>query len=255
MKFAAYHDISIYGIGDTAEEAVAKARSEVQDCDAEFNVASISDDLAIQIERDGWDGSYQTFTIDSNGFIDACSRGELFFFGNSLPFPEGRFEIVRMWPGFENSRAGGDKAADCQLVEAIAGLVRPIVTNPPGKLREVLDHRYQFKLPDTDVATSLRNALEQELHGLLNLKVVERTHRNEESEIRKILRWARYWPIVLLTALGFGLTKSRIEMRSACEARCGNGRPLIFDAFSIGSLVRNARHATMTVLRAGSKRT
>ena len=69
MKFAAYHDISIYGVGDTAEEAVAKARSEVQDANAEFNVASIRDDLAAQIERKGWHGSHQTFTIDSNGFI------------------------------------------------------------------------------------------------------------------------------------------------------------------------------------------
>jgi hypothetical protein len=65
MKFAAY-DFSIYGVGDTAEEAVAKARSKLRDDDAEFNVASISDDLAAQIELDGWDSSRQTFEIDNN---------------------------------------------------------------------------------------------------------------------------------------------------------------------------------------------
>jgi hypothetical protein len=69
MKFAAYDDASSYGVGDTAEEAVVKARSKVRNDDAEFNVPSISDDLAAQIERDGWDRSRQTFEIDNNGFF------------------------------------------------------------------------------------------------------------------------------------------------------------------------------------------
>ena len=69
MKFAAYDDVSIYGIGDTAEEAVVTARSKVRNDDAEFNVACISNDLAARIDHDGWDGSRQTFKIDDNGFI------------------------------------------------------------------------------------------------------------------------------------------------------------------------------------------
>jgi len=69
MKFAAYDDISIYGISDTAEDAIADACTRVRNDDAEFQIASISEDLAAQIERDGWDSSRQTFTIDNNGFI------------------------------------------------------------------------------------------------------------------------------------------------------------------------------------------
>jgi hypothetical protein len=69
MKFAAYDDISIYGIGDTAEDAIADARSKVRNDEAEFQIARISDDFAAQIEHDGWDSSRQTFTIDNNGFI------------------------------------------------------------------------------------------------------------------------------------------------------------------------------------------
>jgi hypothetical protein len=36
MKFAAYDNISIYGIGDTAEDAIADARSKVSIDEAEF---------------------------------------------------------------------------------------------------------------------------------------------------------------------------------------------------------------------------
>jgi hypothetical protein len=48
MKFAAYDDISIYGIGDTAEDAISDARSKVRNDEAEFQIASIGDDIAAQ---------------------------------------------------------------------------------------------------------------------------------------------------------------------------------------------------------------
>ena len=51
MKFAAYDDISIYGIGDTAEDSVADARSKVRNDEAEFQITSIGDDFAAQIKH------------------------------------------------------------------------------------------------------------------------------------------------------------------------------------------------------------
>jgi hypothetical protein len=68
-KFAAYDNLSIYAVADTAADAIPKARHEVCDDSAEFRIAQVSDDLAARIERDGWDGSRQTFDIDNNGFI------------------------------------------------------------------------------------------------------------------------------------------------------------------------------------------
>ncbi len=68
-KFAAYDDLSIYAVADTAADAIAKARHEVRDDSTDFRIAQITDDLAARIERDGWDGSRQTFEIDNNGFI------------------------------------------------------------------------------------------------------------------------------------------------------------------------------------------
>jgi hypothetical protein len=53
---------------------------------AEFQIASISDDFAAQIEPSGWNGSRQTFTVDSNGFIVGATS-DLVGRGSFLPTP------------------------------------------------------------------------------------------------------------------------------------------------------------------------
>ena len=69
IKFAAHDDTSIYAVADSAEAAIEKARNEARDQTAQFQVAPISDELAAQIERDGWDGMHQSFAFDGAGFI------------------------------------------------------------------------------------------------------------------------------------------------------------------------------------------
>ena len=69
MKYAAYDTLSIYGTGDTPEEAVAKARRDLGEPDAEFDTGKITDEFAAQIEQNGWDGSRQTFAINADGFL------------------------------------------------------------------------------------------------------------------------------------------------------------------------------------------
>jgi N-acetylglutamate synthase/N-acetylornithine aminotransferase len=69
-KFAAHDDLSIYAVADTAEAAITKARDEARDLEAQFLTAQISDELAAQIERDGWDGMRQSFDV-VNGWIKA----------------------------------------------------------------------------------------------------------------------------------------------------------------------------------------
>jgi hypothetical protein len=68
-KFAAYDDLSIYAIADTAADAIGKARNQMRNDSADFRIAQVSDDLAARIECDGWDGSRQIFKIDEDGFI------------------------------------------------------------------------------------------------------------------------------------------------------------------------------------------
>lgn len=63
--FAAYDAAAIYAIGTTADEAIANARRETQNPDAEFATARISETLAGYIEHAGWDGGCRSF-----GFID-----------------------------------------------------------------------------------------------------------------------------------------------------------------------------------------
>ena len=58
----------IYGIGDAREEAVANARREVEEPEAEFDATKGTDEFAKQIEQNDWDGSRQTFAINANGF-------------------------------------------------------------------------------------------------------------------------------------------------------------------------------------------
>ncbi len=62
-KFAAYDDLSIYAVADTGEVAIATARADTNEPDAMFKTAEISDELAVQIERDGWNGNRQSFEV------------------------------------------------------------------------------------------------------------------------------------------------------------------------------------------------
>lgn len=68
-KFAAYHDASIYAVGDTPETAIAKAIKDTREPEARFLTAPISDALAAQIDQDGWNGHRQAFELDRNGQI------------------------------------------------------------------------------------------------------------------------------------------------------------------------------------------
>jgi hypothetical protein len=72
--YAAYDDLSIYAVAETAEAAVAKARAETRD-DATFSTAPISDELADWIEENGWHGPTRTFEIDRSGYLVDTTRG------------------------------------------------------------------------------------------------------------------------------------------------------------------------------------
>ncbi len=74
-KFAAYDPFSIYAVADTAEAAIAKARDDVRDEDAQFLTAEISDALAAEIARDGWDGNRRAFDV-VGGQIIAMGLGD-----------------------------------------------------------------------------------------------------------------------------------------------------------------------------------
>jgi hypothetical protein len=67
--YAAYDDFSIYAVSDSPENAIAKARDDAREPEAEFSTAMISDELAAQIARDGWDGMHRSFEIGRDGFI------------------------------------------------------------------------------------------------------------------------------------------------------------------------------------------
>jgi len=68
-KYAAYDDLSIYAVGKTRAAAIATARHDAKSPNARFSTAPISDALAIKIERDGWNGHFNSFSIDSSGWI------------------------------------------------------------------------------------------------------------------------------------------------------------------------------------------
>lgn len=69
-KFAAYDNFAIYAVGDTRKEAVQNARDDAGDPDSEFSTAPVSDSLAAQIERHGWDGHRQSFDIRDDEIVD-----------------------------------------------------------------------------------------------------------------------------------------------------------------------------------------
>ena len=70
MKYAAYDSRSIYAIGETPDLAIVRARIETRDPDAGFLTAKINEDLAAEIEVNGWDGFSRSFLI-RGGYIVA----------------------------------------------------------------------------------------------------------------------------------------------------------------------------------------
>jgi hypothetical protein len=70
MPYAAYDDLSIYAVHDTAAGALAKAKSDAGDPDATFQVAPISDDLATWISRNGWNGNRRRFEVRDGYIVD-----------------------------------------------------------------------------------------------------------------------------------------------------------------------------------------
>lgn len=69
MKFAAYDSNSIYAIGDTPTEAVARARRDAKNDSAQFLTAPIRDGLADCIEEAGWNPHMESFALDETGFV------------------------------------------------------------------------------------------------------------------------------------------------------------------------------------------
>ena len=73
-KFAAYDDFSIYAVADTADRAIENARCEAGDQEAQFSTAQVTDDLASQIDRDGWNGHRQSFRVDGGFIIETTNE-------------------------------------------------------------------------------------------------------------------------------------------------------------------------------------
>lgn len=72
-KYAAYDEYSIYAIGDTAEAAIAKARDDAREPEAEFETAKITDEFAAWIEENGWDPHRCGFDLQ-DGFVVDVTR-------------------------------------------------------------------------------------------------------------------------------------------------------------------------------------
>ena len=73
-KFAAYDDFAIYAVADSSQGAVDKALDECGGASYCFKFARVSDDLADQIERDGWNGNRQTFTVRNGELFDTTNE-------------------------------------------------------------------------------------------------------------------------------------------------------------------------------------
>lgn len=61
--YAAYDSMAIYAIGQSRDKAIAKARDDARDDEAQFETAIISIPLAYYIEANGWDGNSQSFDV------------------------------------------------------------------------------------------------------------------------------------------------------------------------------------------------
>ena len=72
--YAAYDELSIYALGQTPDEAIANARNDAGDPDAQFDTARISEALAAQIERDGWNGNRQSFDVRGGEIVETTNE-------------------------------------------------------------------------------------------------------------------------------------------------------------------------------------
>ena len=68
--YAAHDDFSIYGIGNTAAEALEDA---TRIADGDYRVSKIEPTFAAKIEQDGFNSNHDSFDVDENGMIVECS--------------------------------------------------------------------------------------------------------------------------------------------------------------------------------------
>ena len=69
--YAAHDDFSIYGIGNTAAEALEDA---TRIADGDYQVSKIEPAIAAKIEQDGFDPNHDSFDADENGMIIECGE-------------------------------------------------------------------------------------------------------------------------------------------------------------------------------------
>ena len=69
MKYAAYDENAVYGIGATIEEAIADAHKGCNEGEVEFATAQISDQLYDWIKEHGWFGKRESFSV-RNGILE-----------------------------------------------------------------------------------------------------------------------------------------------------------------------------------------
>ena len=72
-KFAAYDDVAIYAVAETSEAAIEEAQSYVNG-EGHFDAAEISDELFEQIERDGWNGNRQSFSVKNGEIVETTNN-------------------------------------------------------------------------------------------------------------------------------------------------------------------------------------
>jgi len=68
--YAAHDDLSIYGIGSTAEEALEDAQ---RFADGEFQVSKIETSFGNHIKKYGFNGAFEAFDFDESRTIVAPS--------------------------------------------------------------------------------------------------------------------------------------------------------------------------------------
>jgi hypothetical protein len=73
MPYAAFDDLSIYAIGNTPDEAVAKARRDAGDPQATFQTALIDPALAQWIDEHGWNGNRRSFRVENGAIVDTTN--------------------------------------------------------------------------------------------------------------------------------------------------------------------------------------
>ena len=73
-KYAAYDEMSIYAVGHNPDHAIEIARTETREPEAIFLTAKITDAMAEQIERSGWDGMRQSFKLADGFLVDTTNE-------------------------------------------------------------------------------------------------------------------------------------------------------------------------------------